>query len=212
MKKGSGLFVTFEGGEGAGKTTLIKSLHEYLNSLNKQVLSTFEPGDSEFGKSIRDTLLFAEEAMPSESEFFLYLADRAYHVENMILPALEKDVVVLCDRFTDSSVAYQGAGRQFVSLERIEEMSLVSTKGLSPDMTFLLDIEPAKALLRLKGKKDRLESENIAFHERVREGYLTLAAENPHRIIVLDAEKSKEELFKQAKDHLDSFLVKAGVK
>jgi len=212
MKKGQGLFVTFEGGEGAGKTTLIKRLHDYLSSMSREVLSTFEPGDSEFGKSIRKTLLFAESPMPSESEFFLYLADRAYHVENMIIPALEEDKVVLCDRFTDSSVAYQGAGRRFVSLDRIEAMSLVATKGLSPDLTFLLDIDPRKALLRLKGEKDRLESENITFHERVREGYLAIAADNPHRIVVLDAEMTPDELFEHAKKHLDGVLEKAGVK
>jgi dTMP kinase len=210
MRKSSGLFVTFEGGEGAGKTTLIKRLHQYLESLDKKVLTTFEPGDTEFGKNIRNAVLHSS-AMPAQSEFFLYLADRAYHVEHVIEPALKDDVVVLCDRFTDSSVAYQGAGRQFVSLERIEEMSLVATKGLSPDLTFFLDIDPAKALLRIEGEKDRLESEDISFHQRVRVGYLTLARENPHRIIVLDAEMSKDDMFEAAKKKLQAFLEKAGV-
>lgn len=201
-----GLFITFEGGEGAGKTTLIKSLNDYLLSLKKDVLCTFEPGDSNFGKSIRATLLDVKSSIPAEAEFFLYLADRAYHVENTILPGLAEDKVVLCDRFTDSSVAYQGAGRGFTSLEKIEEMSLVSTKGLEPDLTFFLDISPKESLKRIKGEKDRLESEALSFHEKVREGYIYLSQENPHRILVIDAEKSMEEVFSAAKKHLDVLL------
>lgn len=211
MKDLTGLFVTFEGGEGAGKTTLIKRLHEYLLQKDQQALQTFEPGDTKFGESLRRTLLHAENDIPAEAEFFLYLADRAYHVEHTILPALKQGKVVLCDRFTDSSVAYQGAGRAFVSLDRIEEMSLVSTKGLTPDLTFFLDIDPRKALLRLQGEKDRLESENITFHDRVRKGYYEIARENPQRVIVLDAEKPKDVIFEEAKKHLDAFLAKAGV-
>ena len=205
-------FITFEGGEGAGKSTLIKKVKEYLESTGKKVLSTFEPGDTEFGAKMRELVLHGEEKIPAEAEFFLYLVDRSYHVSKMILPALEEGTIVLCDRFTDSSVAYQGAGRSFVSMERIEEMSNVAAKGLSPDMTFFLDIEPKEAFKRLCGKMDRLEREDISFHEKVRRGYLFLAGENPHRIKIIDATKSIEEVFTQTKEHLDSLLRTKGTK
>ncbi len=201
-----GFFITLEGGEGAGKSTLIKGLEKHLLSKQQQVVATFEPGATEFGKVIRSIVLDIKNTMPAESEFFLYLTDRAYHVENVIIPALKQGKVVICDRFTDSSVAYQGAGRGFVSLKEIEEMSLVATKGLSPDLTFYLDIAPDKALNRIKGPKDRLESEKISFHEKVREGYLMLAQENPHRIVVLNAENSIEGVLKIAIKHVDAWL------
>ncbi|MCH9616757.1 MAG: Thymidylate kinase [Chlamydiia bacterium] len=206
-----GLFITFEGGEAAGKSTLIKKVKEYLVSLEKDVLCTFEPGDTEFGKSIRAAVLDGNEKIPPEAEFFLYLADRAYHVEKMIMPALESGKMVLCDRFTDSSVAYQGEGRRFVSLERIEEMSLVATRGLTPDLTFYLDIDPKIAFKRLTGKKDRLEREDISFHEKVREGYLLLARDNPHRIVVINAEDTIEDVFAVTTKHLDELLKKTNL-
>lgn len=202
----SGLFITLEGGEGAGKSTLIKGLERHLLSKDKQVLSTFEPGATPFGKVIRSILLDVNNTMPSESEFFLYLTDRAYHVENIILPALKKGKVVICDRFTDSSVAYQGAGRNFIALEEVERMSLVATKGLVPDLTFYLDVAPDLALSRIKGPKDRLESEKLSFHEKVREGYLILARKNPHRIVALNAENSAEVVLKSAILHVDNWL------
>lgn len=208
---GKGLFITFEGGEGAGKSTLIKKVKEYLLSLQNEVLCTFEPGDSEFGKNIRSAVLDGNEKIPPEAEFFLYLADRAYHVDKMILPALDAGKIVLCDRFTDSSVAYQGAGRDFVSSERIEEMSLVSTRGLTPDLTLYLDIPPKIAFKRLTGKKDRLEREDISFHEKVREGYLLLAEENPHRIIVINAQDTIEQVFAATISHLETLLKKMDI-
>ncbi len=208
----AGFFVTFEGGEGAGKSTLIQSLHDYLLSTGKDVMKTFEPGATDFGKSIRATLLDdLKSDIPPESEFFLYLADRAYHVKHKIFPALAAGKVVLCDRFTDSTVAYQGAGRGLISLERAESISLIATKGLTPDLTFFLDIDPNTSLARLKGAKDRLESEDISFHEKVRKGYLTLAKENPHRMIVIDATMPKEEVFEHAKKHLDIFMKKVNL-
>ena len=208
----AGFFVTFEGGEGAGKTTLIKSLHDYLVSKGKDVMQTFEPGATDFGKGIRAVLLDdLKSDIPAESELFLYLADRAYHVKHKIFPALAAGKVVLCDRFTDSTVAYQGAGRGVMSMERIESISLIATKGLTPDLTFFLDIDPASSLQRLQRVKDRLESEDISFHEKVRKGYLLLAKENPHRMIVIDARMSKEEVFEHAKKHLDIFMKKANL-
>jgi dTMP kinase len=205
MKK-EGFFITLEGGEGAGKSTLIKGLQRYLLSKNKEILTTFEPGGTEFGKQIRSILLDKNNVMPPEAEFFLYLSDRAYHVENVILPALKSGKIVICDRFTDSSVAYQGAGRGFISPKEIERMSLIATKQLSPDLTFYLQIKPIKALSRIKGEKDRLESESLFFHEKVQQGYETIARENPQRVIVLDGENSVEEVLKEAIFHLNKTL------
>ncbi len=202
----SGFFITLEGGEGAGKSTLIKGLEKHLLSKQKKLCVTFEPGATEFGKTIRSILLDPKNTMPSEAEFFLYLTDRAYHVENVIIPALQEGKVVICDRFTDSSVAYQGAGRDFVPMKDIEQMSLVATKGLCPDLTFYLDVSPEKALDRIKRPKDRLESETIAFHQKVRKGYLLLAEENPHRIVVINADESIENVLHSAIGHVDTWL------
>lgn len=204
--KHKGLFITFEGGEGAGKSTLIKTVESYLQSLEFDVLTTLEPGGTEFGKNIRKILLDKENVMCPQAEFFLYLSDRSYHVSNKILPALESEKIVLCDRFTDSSIAYQGAARGFVSLEEIETMSLVATQSLTPDLTFLLDVDPKISLERLEGSKDRLEMESLSFHEKVREGYLTTASDNPHRVRIIDAAQSKKQIFETVKEHLSECL------
>lgn len=204
--KHKGLFITFEGGEGVGKSTLIESVKEYLHSLDMDLITTIEPGGTDFGKNIREILLNKENTMCPQAEFFLYLADRAYHVDSKILPALEEEKVVLCDRFTDSSIAYQGAARGFVSVEEIETMSLVATQNLNPDITFLLDVDPQVSLERLTGSKDRLEMESLSFHEKVRDGYLKIAQDNPHRVKILDASKTKEEIFSEVKEFLSGAL------
>jgi dTMP kinase len=204
--KQKGFFITFEGGEGAGKSTLIKSLSNYLTSKGKKVLTTFEPGATDFGKNIRSTLLDIKSNISAETELFLYLADRAYHVEKIILPALADGKIILCDRFTDSSVAYQGGGRGFISLEQVENMSLISTKGLIPNLTFYLDVAPEFALERITRSKDRLESEDITFHKKVRQGYLMIAKKNPQRVVVLDAKDTKEQVYEQAIKKLDFYM------
>ncbi len=205
-KKGSGLFVTIEGGEGSGKSTLIDRLYTYLiQEENLSVVKTFEPGGTPFGKLVREILLEKHDVqMSGKSELLLFLSDRAHHVETLIKPALEKGMVVLCDRFTDSSLAYQGGARQIAKIDpKMEEVCLFATGGLVPDITFYLDIEPQEGLARIKRGKDRLEKEHLSFHERVRENYLLLAQKHPERIVVLDATKSTDEVYQAALKKLE---------
>lgn len=204
-KTGSGTFITIEGGEGSGKSTLIERLHSYLcEERHAVVVKTFEPGGTPFGEHVRELLLEKHEVnMAPKSELFLFLADRAHHVESLIRPSLEKGHIVLCDRFTDSSLAYQGGARDIAAIDpKLEEVCLFATGGLVPDVTFYLDIDPEKGLGRITGGKDRLESEHMSFHKRVREAYLMLAEKYPERISVLDALKSSDEVFEQALSNL----------
>ncbi len=202
-----GLFVTVEGGEGSGKSTLIDRLYAHL-TLEKgaSVIKTFEPGGTPFGQLVRELLLEKHDVqMAGKAELLLFLADRAHHVETLIKPALEKDMVVLCDRFTDSSLAYQGGARQIAKIDpKIEEVCLFATGGLIPDITFYLDIPPEEGLARIKRGKDRLEKEHLSFHQRVRENYLLLAKKHPQRIVVLDARKTTDEVYREALEKLEA--------
>ena len=204
----SGLFITVEGGEGTGKSTLAKRLYDYITEERKRfVVKTFEPGATTFGKEIRNILLHRKELIISgRSELFLFLADRAHHIEVLIEPALNEGLVVICDRFTDSSVAYQGAARGIAELSVLEEICHFATNGLVPDITLYLDLDPKIGLSRIKGEKDRLEDEVIDFHQRVREGYLELARKHEGRIHKIDASKSPEEVFQQAKQILEKHV------
>ncbi len=196
----NGLFITVEGGEGTGKSTLVKSLYDYLTDVKERfVVKTFEPGSTTLGKEIRNILLHRKELIiSSRSELFLFLADRAHHVEMLIQPAIDEELIVICDRFTDSSIAYQGAAREIADLDELEKICLFATNDLVPDLTFFLDLDPKIGLSRIKGEKDRLEEEELEFHERVRNGYLTLFQKHNNRIYKLDASKKPEEVFKEA--------------
>ena len=196
-----GTFITIEGGEGSGKSTLIERLFSFLNEEKEgEVVKTFEPGGTPFGEHVRELLLEKHEVqMSPKSELFLFLSDRAHHVESLIKPSLEKGMIVLCDRFTDSSLAYQGGAREIAQIdEKLEEVCLFATGGLVPDITFFLDLDPERGLSRITGGRDRLESEHLNFHKRVRESYLMLAKKYPERYCVLDALKSSDEVFEQA--------------
>lgn len=196
------MFITVEGGEGVGKSTLVNNLYSYL-TVKKElfVVKTFEPGSTSLGKEIRNLLLHKKEmAISKRAELLLFLADRAHHVEVLIKPALKENLVVLCDRFTDSSIAYQGGAR---SLGDIEEVCHFAAAELIPDLTFYLDLDPKIALARIKRGKDRLEDERVEFHERVREGYQILARKHKHRIHTLDASQSSEKVFEEALKLLD---------
>jgi dTMP kinase len=203
-----GFLVTFEGIEGAGKSTLLKLTEEYLRNRGYTVFSTFEPGDTELGRKIRELLLEPSLEVPSpESELLLYLADRAEHVQKKLIPALKQYKIVLCDRFSDSTIAYQGYGRG-IDVDTLLKLDHYARKGLTPDLTILLDLDPEEGLSRNNrlGKGDRFEKESIEFHRRVREGFLQIAKREPQRIKVIDASQSIEDVFSLIKGYLEALL------
>jgi dTMP kinase len=191
------MFITFEGIEGCGKSTQAKLLYEWLKENRYKVLLTREPGGTEAAEEIRNFILkHHAENFPPFSELCLYIAARGFHVENLIKPSLEKGIIVICDRFTDSTLAYQGYGRG-LPIDLILKMNREATGGLEPDITFLLDVPAEVGLSRIKGKKDRLEEEPLEFHQKVREGFLKIAKENPNRVIVLDGTREKGTIFSE---------------
>jgi len=203
-----GILISFEGGEGAGKTTLIEGIFRHLYSLKRHVIKTREPGGTPFGEKVRALLLSDFETPPSPyAELALFLASRAEHVAQVILPALEKGMVVLCDRFHDSSIAYQGIARGLGKKE-VEEMSLFLSQGLEPCLTFYLDIDPSIGLQRVAKSRghDRMEQEGLAFHRKIREAYLELVKESPDRMIRLDATLPKERVYQEAMGHIAKML------
>jgi dTMP kinase len=192
------LFIAFEGGEGSGKSTQAGQLHDDLRRRGEQVFVTHEPGGTSVGKAIRSLLLETDEPITPRSEALLFAADRAHHVETEIRPRLAAGYHVLCDRYVDSSIAYQGAGRMLPAAE-IVRLSEWATQGLVPDLTVLLDIAPADGLARVGDRAqaagpNRLEREELAFHQRVRAGFLALAGRHPERYLVLAASRPVLEL------------------
>lgn len=185
----TGSFVTLEGPEGAGKTTQLKLLSRQLDQLGCKHIVTRDPGGTSLGKQIRRILLNPENPVMPMTELLLYQADRAQHVEELILPALKSGTLVLCDRYVDSTKAYQGYARG-IDLDLINTLSKMATGGLTPELTILFDIESADGLGRLHpGGHDRLEREAIEFHHKVRDGYHKLAAQEPDRWVTIDASK-----------------------
>ena len=184
----TGLFLTFEGTDGSGKTTQSRLLTEWLEAQGRSVLQTREPGGTPLGVEIRQLVLHRREDIDPRAEALLYAADRAQHIATLVRPALEAGTIVVQDRYLDSSVAYQGAGRILQPTE-IREISLWATEGLLPHLTILLDVSPEESRSRLniaRTEYDRLEAEAHEFHQRVREHYLALAAAEPERFLVLD--------------------------
>lgn len=191
-----GLWVTIEGGDGAGKTTQATLLEEWLRGQGRTVVRTREPGGTEVGVLIRDIVLHHRGDIAPRAEALLYAADRAHHVATLVGPALERGDVVIQDRYLDSSVAYQGAGR-VLDADEIRGLSLWAAEGALPDLTVLLDLDPASARVRLDAADkpfDRLEAEKDEFHARVRRAYLDLAAAEPERFLVLDASLPADDL------------------
>ncbi|MEN3043957.1 MAG: dTMP kinase [Candidatus Hydrothermales bacterium] len=186
-----GFFITIEGIEGSGKTTLAESLFAELKNRGFPVFLTWEPGGTETGEKIRKILLHSKE-LSHWTELLLFLASRKEHVEKKILPALREGKIVISDRFDDSTVAYQCFGRG-LNLRIVKRINKIVTSGLKPNLTFLLDIEPELSLKRLK-RRDRIEREDLDFHKRVRQGYLTIAGRSKKRIIVIDGELKKEKI------------------
>jgi len=190
-----GLFVTFEGPEAGGKSTQIGLLREFLEKHGKDVLCTREPGGTPAGEAIRNLLQHDEsgENLVGAAETLLFEASRSQLVEEVIRPALQKGKVVICDRFSDSTVAYQGYGRGF-GVEAVAHLNEFATGGLKPDVTFLLDIPVEEGFKRIEERnaanktvKDRLESEAVEFHEKLRQGFLEMAKNEPERFVVIDA-------------------------
>lgn len=189
MKKG--LFITFEGTDGCGKTTQIEMLKDYFEKQGRTVLLTREPGAKGLGTKLREILLNYDGEVSPVCESFLFLADRAQHVDTIIKPAVARGEIVLCDRHTDSTVAYQGYGRE-LDIEQIKMLNNIATSGLKPDLTFIFDIDIDTAQKRVGKNKDRMESAGIKFFKRVRNGYLEIAKQEPERVKVLDGSKSIE--------------------
>jgi dTMP kinase len=192
----SGLFVTFEGGDGSGKTTQVARLAEWLERREKKTVVTREPGGTELGVELRNIILHRKGFLAPRAEALLYAADRAHHVETVVQPALESGAVVVQDRYLDSSVAYQGAGRVLEETE-IRDLSLWASEGLLPDLTIVLDAPASFLRQRISGEDrvyDRLEAEGDEFHERVRDAYRRFAEVEPHRIHILDATKDVDSI------------------
>ena len=191
-----GRFVTFEGPEGAGKTTQIARLETALRERGHAVLRTREPGGDPVGERVRELLLHVGGAgLSAEAELLLFEAARAQNVSGLVRPALDAGHIVLCDRFTDSTLAYQGYGRG-LSLDFIREANAFATGGLTPDRTILLDLPPADGLSRqTRAEQNRLDRESLPFHERVRAGFLAVAAREPGRIVIVDAARPADAVF-----------------
>ena len=191
-----GMFITFEGGDGSGKSTQIQSVRDWFESRDREVIVTREPGGTELGTEIRRLVQNGPEDVDARTEALLYAADRAYHVATVIRPALERGAVVLGDRYIDSSLAYQGAARS-LGVDEIASLSAWATQGLYPSLTFLLDLPPEVGARRRTDAPDRMERESMDFHERVRHEYLRLADAEPERIVVIDAVGTVDEVFSE---------------
>lgn len=194
-----GIFITFEGPDGSGKSTQALLLIKYLKKAGFKVLHTREPGGDRVAENIRRLLLSPKNQIVPEAELFLYWASRAQHVQQIINPALAEGWIVVCERFGDATLAYQGYGRG-MDLDLIKKMNRLAAGGLIPDLTFLLDIPPARGLKKVmeaKGVKDRFEREKLSFHKRVRQGYLDLAAEEPGRIKKISSNDTIDHIYQQ---------------
>ncbi len=202
-----GVLIAFEGGEGSGKSTQIERLAASLRAAGHAVLVTREPGATGVGQRIRDLVLHHDEPLGPRAEALLFAADRAQHVDAVLRPALDRGEVVLTDRFVDSSLAYQGAGRE-LTLDEVRQISRWATSGLTPDLTVLLDIPAADGLARARGRSDadNLERQSVEFHERVRQAFRALAEAEPRRYLVLDAQRPVDELNGQIRATVDQLL------
>lgn len=210
--------ITFEGGDGTGKTTQIRALESYLRELGRLCVLTREPGGTALGSLIRKVLLeVGDHEIASSTELFLYLADRAQHVNEVILPAINAGKIVLCDRFTDSTLAYQGYGRG-IDLTWLRQLNDNASGGVHPELTFLFDCPAALGLARTarrrtqsvlgRAQEDRFEREKIEFHEKIRAGFLEMARAEPRRFRVIDASKTIEEVSVEIRHIIDQELLK----
>ncbi len=206
-----GLFITFEGTDGAGKTTQIQRLSTELRQTGYDICLTREPGGTPISEQIRDMLLNPDHGeMAATTELLLYAASRAQHVSEIIKPALESGKIVISSRFADAMVVYQGYGRG-LDLERINRLNRIATDGVTPDVTFVLDLPVEIGLQRVqksRGGLDRLEREKIDFHQRLRDGYRALAEQEPQRLKLVDAQASPEQVYVQIEAAIQPLLQK----
>jgi len=201
-----GKFITFEGSEGSGKSTQSKLVAQYLKKKKKAVLHLREPGGVKISESIRKILLNVKNTrMTDECETLLYMAARAQVVDEIIMPALKRGMIILCDRFLDSTIVYQGDGNG-VNKKFIRQVGAFATRGITPDLTFLFDIETKKGLSRTGIIKDRIERRSLSYHNRVRKGYLQLVEKEPRRIKLIKVNKSKKEIQGIVQGHVDKLL------
>ena len=194
----TGRFITFEGADGCGKTTQLNLLAEYL-SKDFEVITTREPGAKGLGTQLREILLNYDGEVAPQCESFLFLADRAQHITTLVKPAIENGKIVLCDRHTDSTIAYQGYGRG-LDLKQIEYLNELAVQGIKPDLTLVFDVDIETSMKRVGVEKDRMESGGNEFFNRVRNGYLEIAKSDPDRVVVIDASRSIEEIFEDVKE------------
>lgn len=207
MKKG--LFITFEGIDGSGKTTQLDKTAEYLKKQGFDVILTREPGALDTGKAIRSILLSAESAVSDRCEMFLFLADRANHAEMLIEPALKSGRIVLCDRYIDSTIAYQGYGRG-QDIELLKMLNNIAAGRTIPDLTLIYDIDAENASKRIvkSRRQDRMEKAGLEFQKKVRSGYLELQQQNPDRMKIINAGKSEEKVFEDTKAQIETLMHK----
>ncbi|MBQ0017659.1 MAG: dTMP kinase [Clostridiales bacterium] len=201
------LFITLEGGDGAGKSTQIENIKKYFEEKGKECVITREPGGTPVGEKLREVLLDCSNGeMEDVTEMMIFAASRAQHVRELIRPSLADGKIVICDRFKDSSLAYQGIGRDLGDM--VENVNNIAVDGLVPDITFWLDVDPetGKARASNAGELDRLEREKMDFHQKVYEGYLKLCRENPERIKRIDATKPIEEIKEDIYAELDKLV------
>lgn len=200
-----GLFITFEGADGCGKSTQMQLLKEYLINKGYEIVETREPGGKGLGEKIREILLNYDGEVSNRCESFLFLADRAQNIDVIVKPAIQQGKIVLCDRHTDSSVAYQGYGRG-LDINEINRLNNLSTGGLKPDLTYVFDVDIETSMQRVGSEKDRMENSGKEFFNRVRQGYLELAKQEPKRIRVIDSTKTIEDVFADVLKELDALL------
>lgn len=213
-----GLFITIEGGEGSGKSTLQKQLADYFSKKGRDVIQTREPGGTELGENIRKLLLSNHHSykIGSQAELLLFLAARAQHIEEVIKPALEAGKVVICDRFNDSTIAYQGMARG-IDLKKVRKLCEMVCGETNPNLTLFLDVDPTEGLLRTKklskehalsGQFDRIESETLDFHQKVRKAFLKIVKREPLRIYRIDANMSQQTVYQAAVRTIEELLIK----
>ena len=205
LNPSTGLFIVFEGGDAVGKTTQMRMLVPWLRERGVDPVVTRQPGGTSLGRKLRKLLLGPDHPeLVSRAEALIYAADKAQHVEALIRPALAEGRVVVCDRYVDSMIAYQGAGR-VLDLAEVEQVARWATGGLRPDLTVLLDADPADAVATIR-QQDRLEAAGLDFHRRAREHFLRLASQAPDRYLVLDARESREAIAQQVAARVGSLI------